>query len=734
MKKKIKFKKQSMQAGKIGLILPYFLSIFIVANGQEQKGYSKEYHLNYNGINLFFTISADSNMRFRSMLPNGFTGTNSLYNVTPDSENETSLHISGENRDAKHGLKFTGGNPGMRLKFVGKEEKINQSGRIIILKQEDSINQLYIESFYEFKTGVPVVRRYTTLQNRGSKSIVIDFLSSAMLHNYDAPLNADRDKDVIVHYAFNTWLQEAQWKQVKLVDLGWIDNGENNLNKVEFSNIGSMSTLKYLPMAMIENRKAGVIWFWQIEHNGSWHWETSNTTNRGTYVYIGGPDEENHHAKKVLSPGEIYTTVPVAVGCVQGGFNEAVAALTKYRRTIVTPHVSYKSAPVIFNDYMNCLSGQPTTAKELPLINAAAEVGCKYFVIDAGWYSELNENWSDKIGEWKPSSTRFGAIGLLGLLDIIREKGMIPGLWIEPEIVGVNSEIAKKPDDWFFLKHGKRIVERNKLFLDYRNPNVIKHMNAVIRRLVSDYHIGYIKIDYNNLTWGTESSKGGLGQGLLEHNVAFLNWLKEIVKEYPQLTIENCASGGCRMDYAMLSTTHIQSSSDQDNYKKYPAILVGALAAVLPEQLAIWSYPSINASKNEVSFNMVSAMAARTHQSGFLYSLNSENFQLVKNAIRVYSSTIAPVLHRAIPFFPLGMPAISDSLSPICVGLKTAEKKYLYVWCLRGAQKLSIPIKGKSAKLLYPLNLGIGNSFHKNSLRVSFKDHYMAAIFEIQDN
>ena len=60
---------------------------------------------------------------------------------------------------------------------------------------------------------------------------------------------------------------------------------------------------------------------------------------------------------------------------------------------------------------------------------------------------------------------------------------------------------------------------------------------------------------------------------------------------FPQLVIENCGSGGGRMDYAMLAHHQLQSSSDQTDYRKYPAIVAGGLAAVLPEQFAVWSYP-----------------------------------------------------------------------------------------------------------------------------------------------
>jgi len=65
--------------------------------------------------------------------------------------------------------------------------------------------------------------------------------------------------------------------------------------------------------------------------------------------------------------------------------------LTKYRRTIRRSHEDNKKLPVIFNDYMNCLMGDPSAEKEIPLIDAAAKVGCEYYVIDAGWYAD---------GEW----------------------------------------------------------------------------------------------------------------------------------------------------------------------------------------------------------------------------------------------------------------------------------------------------------------------------------------------
>ena len=86
------------------------------------------------------------------------------------------------------------------------------------------------------------------------------------------------------------------------------------------------------------------------------------------------------------------------------GFEGAVAALTAYRRAIRRPHDDHRRLPVIFNDYMNTLMGDPTTERLLPLIDGRrARPGAEYFCIDAGWYAELGEGWWDTVGAWEPS-------------------------------------------------------------------------------------------------------------------------------------------------------------------------------------------------------------------------------------------------------------------------------------------------------------------------------------------
>ena len=362
---------------------------------------------------------------------------------------EVAIQCSGEN-SPDQGMKSGMGQPGVRLLFAGHKEEATPKGKRLVCTHTDPNLKLRVESIYEAFDGISVVRRYSRVTNEGSSPAGIEFLSSAMLHGLADPQKYDRE--LRIHVAFNSWMSEGQWHTFRPSEMGFVENERTSWSEAQAGSIGSWSTERYLPMAMAENTKLGLIWFWQIEHNGSWYWEISNVSARDNnaddvYAYLGGPDDLHSAAWKNLRPGESYETVPVAVGCLRGGFSEAVEALTRYRRAAcMKPSRDNKRCPVIFNDYMNCLWADPTEAKELPLIAAAAKAGCEYFVIDAGWYAEVNEDWSQTTGAWQPSASRWPH-GLKFVLDQARQAGMIPGLWLEPEIAGAKSELAKKPDD-----------------------------------------------------------------------------------------------------------------------------------------------------------------------------------------------------------------------------------------------------------------------------------------------
>ncbi|KAA6456636.1 alpha-galactosidase [Acidobacteria bacterium AB60] len=686
----------------IGSLIP------AAASGQGSGTASIE-NLSWNPGQLQFQFSlSDGRLRQHAFLPADFQGPQEL---TQRFGVEVGLLFSGDD-SPDSGMKQSGGSSGQRLRFVAKDEQRADGDETLVLRHTDPMSRLNIESHYQGFDNSPVVRRHVVIRNDGDQPVGLEYVSSAMLHGLADPLHYEGE--LFIWLAYNSWMAEGQWHRFRPSELGFVENMRTSWSQAAAGSIGSWSSEKYLPMAVVENTSLGIAWFWQIEHNGSWHWEISNVAERGirasnVYAYLGGPDQLHSQAWKNLKPGESFRTVPVAIGCVRGGFENAIQALTRYREQVCVRKRAAQNlnCPVIFNDYMNCLWGDPSEEKELPLIDAAAAAGCEYFVIDAGWYAEENEDWSSTVGLWQPSRTRWPH-GIRFVLDRIRQRGMVPGLWLEPEVAGKRSALAQKPDSWFFMRHGQRVIKNSRLLLDFRNPEVRSHLNGVIERLVNEYGVGYIKMDYNTDTLeGTSQNADSFGQGLLEHNRAVLSWLDTLLDRYPKLVIENCGSGGGRMDYGMLSHTQIQSCTDQEEYLRLPAIATGASAGVVPSQLALWSYPRQGADADQASFNMVTAMLLRIHQSGHLAKLDALAVAQVKQGIRIYKEIIREHIPEAVPFYPLGMPDVTNSSKPIAFGIKSPKKSFVALWRLDGEQEVRVPIGEGRPEIVYPTDLGI---------------------------
>jgi alpha-galactosidase len=240
----------------------------------------------------------------------------------------------------------------------------------------------------------------------------------------------------------------------------------------------------------------------------------------------------------------------------------------------------------------------------------------------------------------------------------------------------------------------------------------VKHLNETIDFLVGDLGAGYLKLDYNvNGGPGTDSGQLSAGAGLLACNRAHLDWLDALLDRHPGLVIENCASGGMRADYALLSRLQLQSTSDQQDYLRYPPIAAAAPAAIAPEQAAVWAYPQPGFTDDEIAFTMASAMLGRVHLSGRLDLMSPAQLALVASAVRVYKELRADIA-RSVPFWPLGLPCWEDPW--IALGLRAPEVSYLTVWrrgqrqgADGGPPRVTLPVpalRGRAvvARIMYP--------------------------------
>lgn len=580
---------------------------------------------------------------------------------------------------------------GERLRYVGHDA----DERTLRIRQRDEESGLEVTSTLRMPEGSSGLQWRHAVRNAGSRPVTLTAVSSIVLEL------ADRE-DGDLFWAESEWLAESRWHRQSLSEalpeLGLVAHGQDGRGRFARASHGAWSSGEHLPLGLIVHAEGPSI-AWQLETSAGWSWELGQTQTSAV-LSASGPGDLEHQFAVRLDAGEEFVSEPAGLVVANGGRDEVFAELTAYRRALRVRRPVDAALPVIYNDYMNTLDGQPSTEALLPLIEQAAAAGAEYFCIDAGWFTDQKAYWP-AIGVWREAPSRFTG-GLAHVIGVIRERGMRPGLWLEPEIVGISSPAAVElPEAAFFHRFGERVLESERYHLDLRHPAARAHLDDAVDRLVEEFGIEYFKLDYNiNPGPGTDDGVAGAGAGLLGHTRALREWLLDAQARHPEVLFENCASGAMRMDYALLSVAHIQSTSDQQDFRLYAPIAAAAPAGVLPEQAGNWAYPAAAMTDAETAFAMVGGIVGRLMLSGFLHELRPAQRALVHEAVAVHRDWRERIASAA-PVWPLGLPGWDDDV--IALGLRAGEETLLAVWSRGAARSVVIPgLAPASASTAFP--------------------------------
>lgn len=308
------------------------------------------------------------------------------------------VRLSSEgNPSAKSGQNLFGSYTTSRLQYVSHRERPGKGSKTLEVDLRDEQAKIVVTAHLTIFDGSPFVRSQASIKNQAEKRVTVTQLTSTVIGGVtDASPWWDEYE---VSYANNTWFREAQWQSLSPSQLGVSDFGIHELpdnhtaSMASFSlcNRSSFGTQGHLPMGMVQKKDGRETWLWQIESNGYWRWDLGDWKD-SLYLAAGGADGSNHEWRHRLEPSEEFTTCPVGFCHVYGDYELAFSALTQYRRSIRREHPDHPACPIIFNDYMNCLMGDPTDEKIMALVDPVAESGAEYFVIDCGWYSD-DTNW-----------------------------------------------------------------------------------------------------------------------------------------------------------------------------------------------------------------------------------------------------------------------------------------------------------------------------------------------------
>jgi alpha-galactosidase len=275
-----------------------------------------------------------------------------------------------------------------------------------------------------------------------------------------------------------------------------------------------------------------------------------------------------------LAPGASYST-PTVIASWGDGLTELSARI--HTRLRARPTHPATPRPVTLNTWEAVYFDHDLT-RLTALADAAARVGVERYVLDDGWFHGRRDDTAG-LGDWWVD-TDVWPDGLGPLIDVVTGHGMQFGLWVEPEMVNPDSDLARAHPDWLLQAAGRLPVEgRQQQVLDLSHPDAYAYILDRLDALLVEYPIGYLKWDHNRDLIEAGSTRTG-APAVHENVVALYALLDELKARHPGLEIESCASGGARVDLGILDHTDRIWTSDcidpieRLTIQKYTGLLV----------------------------------------------------------------------------------------------------------------------------------------------------------------
>ncbi|MGD8195487.1 alpha-galactosidase [Herbiconiux sp. P18] len=211
------------------------------------------------------------------------------------------------------------------------------------------------------------------------------------------------------------------------------------------------------------------------------------------------------------------------------------------------------------------------------LADAAAAVGVERFVLDDGWMLGRIDD-RRALGDWVVDPDKWPA-GLHPLIDHVTSLGMDFGLWVEPEMVSLDSEVARAHPEWVIGFDGSvpaaaPLSWRWQYALDLANPEAFEHVLGQLVALLREYPIAYLKWDQN---------RDLLGGSAHRQTTATYRLMDTLRERFPGLEIESCSSGGGRVDLGVMARTDRVWPSDTNDPLERQAIERWTSLLVPPE-------------------------------------------------------------------------------------------------------------------------------------------------------
>jgi alpha-galactosidase len=333
----------------------------------------------------------------------------------------------------------------------------------------------------------------------------------------------------------------------------------------------------YNPYFILKNEVNGECFFMALAWSENYCAEFAFDRVNSTLSFSIGP--EGPSPLRMIAPGETISSPKVHIGPMRSNIDQCVENWYRHLRRSVIP-----SRPA--DKKMYTLAGRIIEQPGnwiLREIDIAAEMGVEAFMVDAGWYGKEFGSWTALRGDWYEGDF-LPEGGIAAIRDYTHEKGMLFGMWMEPECLSKGSETFANHPEWRLHSDISDHTDCHDL-IDLSNADAAKQVEEAIIRVIRDFKLDFYKTDYNQRVpeGGLNHRDGYAENEAWRHYETIYGIYDRVLRELPQVALESCASGGGRLDLGIMSRFHYGCQSD---FSYFPRSIrsMNALTLFLPPE------------------------------------------------------------------------------------------------------------------------------------------------------
>lgn len=535
------------------------------------------------------------------------------------------LHTDGEKAVT---IQQPDGNMTLDLVVDRVEQTTDSEGRLLRIEMRDKVYPVKVTQVFKAYNQTDVISTWVEIQNNGRKTVKLLKYNSAFI-------SLPRGDNYMSH-------QHGAWAAENFEEEERLTNGQ----KVISNRNGLQNTQQDSPSLMIsENGRlsetCGKVLGATLAWPGNYKLKV-DAKNKSLSLIAGINEEESAYQ---LEGGQTFTTPELCMTFSNEGKGGVSRALHRWARQYKL-NQGTKPRDILLNSWEGVYFNI-TEDKMKEMMKDWASIGGELFVMDDGWFGDKypRNNDHSSLGDWMVNKKKLPN-GIGALVKEATADGLKFGIWIEPEMSNTKSEFFEKHPDWVLRAKNREVSTGRggtQIVLDLTNPKVQDFVFHVVDDLMTENpDIAYIKWDCNAplMDYGSPYLPADKqSQIYVDYQLGLIKTLKRIRAKYPKLVMQDCSSGGGRINYGLLPYFEEFWGSDDTDAKMRLFIQWGELNYFPAMAMAA----HVSAERNHqtgrltpIKFRMDLAMTGRLGMELQPSQMSKEDFNFAKRGIAAY--------------------------------------------------------------------------------------------------